>query len=192
MNELRHPFRWIPKQHQKRVFLIAFVATLLLSTVLTVMGQGLQNDSVPQGIVSYEFAGDLATATQMIESWGKSGRILAGFHLGLDYLFLVLYPLSISLACALLATYLAPGFRIVVHIGIVLSWAQILAGLLDAIENAALYSLLLGNQNESLPQIAWWAAAIKFAIVIAGLLFVLTASAIALRLKAQKQTQSTR
>lgn len=147
------------------------------------MGQGLQNDTVPQGIVSYEFAGDLATATAMIERWGESGRILASFHLGFDYLFLVLYSFTISLACAMLATHLAPNYRLWVKFGVCIAWAQPLAALLDAIENAALYNLLMGSQNEQLPQIAWYSAALKFAIVIAGLLYALLASFPALKKK---------
>ena len=183
MNEPAHPFRWIPQQRRKYLFIASVVATLLVSGVLTVMGQKLQNETVPHGIVSYEFAGDLVTATAMIESWGESGRILAGFHLGLDYLFLVLYSLAISLGCAMLATFLASTYNVWTQSGVWIAWAQPMAALLDSIENAALYALLVGSQNGQLPQIAWWCAAVKFAIVILGLLYVIIASIPTIKLK---------
>lgn len=64
-------------------------------------------------------------------------------------------------------------------IGVVLAWAQLLAGVLDAVENWVLYRILMGATCTYLPRIAWWCAAVKFAIVVAGLVFLLRAVVLA-------------
>lgn len=180
MTDPLHPFRWLPSPARKTFFIITLIGTLLVMFALTTLGRGLETDSAPNGIVSFEFAGDLATAQQIMVEWGESGRLLAGFHLGLDYLFLVLYPSAIALACVLLITSLSPGRRLLVILGVALAWGQLIAGLLDAIENWALYTLLTGANNPLLPPVAWWCAAVKFALVGVGLAYVLLLAMMAL------------
>jgi hypothetical protein len=147
---------------------------------LGILGRGLEVSSAPFGILSFEFAGDLATAVQILDCWGESGRVIAGFLLGLDYLFLVLYASFIALGCALAISDLSPGRGVLITLGVWLAWGQLLAAFLDAVENSALFSLLLGIHHDQLASLAWWCAAAKFALVGAGLLFLLLASVLAI------------
>lgn len=164
--------------------------TVTVMCVLTYLDQHLKSSAAPYGIVSFEFAGNLATATLIVKDWGEPGRVLAGFHLGLDYLFLCLYPIFISLGCALAATHLRQTHKRLAYVGLVLSWAQIPAGLFDAIENWALLNLLRGSACTFLPRLAWWCAAVKFIIVISGLTFLVLISILLVIAYRQKSNQT--
>ena len=85
---------------------------------------------------------------------------------------------SAAIAMALLWPTEGLVIRWFVILAIVLAWGQWLAAALDAVENFALFTMLVMAPAEPWPQVAWWCAAIKFGLVIAGLLLVLAASVI--------------
>jgi len=174
--------------HRVSALAFASAGTVVVFAALTFLNEkGLRTESAPLGIVSFEFCGDLANCRRITDEWGQTaGRVLAGFHLGLDYLFLVLYPFSISLACAILADSKSAARHSTVasKLGNALSRIVPFAGVLDAVENGSLLALLLLPPDEEskqqkqqpqretfLPRIAWWCAAIKFGIVGAGLAY---------------------
>ena len=169
----RHPFEWISDSAQGRVFISLFIFTVGLLVLMNVIGGALINDVSPSGIISFEFAGDLTNAQQMIEAWGPSGRISAGLSLGLDYLFMVAYSGSIGLGCILVARNYSNRHGFPFMVGVVLAWAQYGAALLDAIENYALIRVLFGAQQELWPIVAKWCATPKFMFVAGGLGYIL-------------------
>lgn len=166
--KIRHPFEWLAESDQPRAFGLLFILTLAVMLALQMSGEPLKTAAAPAGILSYEFAGTVPVAQKMIESWGATGRIYAGLNLGFDYLFLVLYPLAIGLGCVIAAR---GGF--LSTLGILLVWGQLLAGVLDAIENYALIQLLLGAREAALPIIAQWCATPKFLLVGLGIAYIL-------------------
>ncbi|QQS45524.1 MAG: hypothetical protein IPM66_16485 [Acidobacteriota bacterium] len=168
----RDPFQWIDESRRKATFIVLTILTLSLSYALASTGRPLKTPAAPNGIISYEFAGNLANSAAMIDSWDEQARVAAGLNLGLDYLYLVAYPLTIGLGCLLVGRRFRTG-SLFSRAGIVLAWVQPVAGLLDAVENAALIQLLTGSRLDYLPAIAYWCAAPKFAIVIVGLAYVL-------------------
>ncbi len=171
----RHPFAWLPAYVQKPVFIVLAVAAVLLMAVLQVLGAPLKTDAAPAGIVSFEVAGDLTSTQTILRSWAGTGQVYAGLQLGLDFLFIVAYTGAIALGCALCAQALQDrGWRFA-PLGLLLAWALFIAGLLDCIENYALIQLLVGSQNALLPLVAQWCAIPKFAIVAAGLVYVVAA-----------------
>lgn len=171
---MKHPLLQVPRRRRLFLFLLFLALTLLVMMALNVTGRTLVNDSAPSGIVSYEFAGDQATAEEIINSWDETARVYAGFNLGLDYLYLFLY--STTIAMALL--WLTDGFetRWLANLAQILAWGLWLAALLDACENYALFTMLVNGPSATWPQVAWWCAAVKFSLVIAGLLLVLVAA----------------
>ena len=172
---LRHPFAWLPASVQKPAFIVLAVAAVLLMAALQVLGAPLKTDAAPAGIVSFEVAGDLTSAQAILGSWAGTGQVYAGLQLGLDFLFIVAYTGAIALGCALCAQALQDrGWRFA-PLGLTLSWALFVAGLLDCIENYALIQLLVGGQDALLPLVARWCAIPKFAIVAAGLVYVVAA-----------------
>ena len=176
--ELRHPFQSIPQGRRARVFLPLLALTLLVMAALTLIGEPLKTAEAPHGILSFEFAGDASQARRMIDSWDETTRIHAALSLGLDYLFLFAYPATIGLACVWAADLMRERKWPLVSTGILLAWGQAIAGALDAIENAALIKLLIDSIESPWPQIAYWCAAVKFALVIAGLLYLIFGAAV--------------
>jgi hypothetical protein len=170
---IRHPFAWLSATGQKRAFLGVFVITLAAMMSMNIIGHPLVNETAPQGIVSFEFAGTVDAAHRMMESWGPQGRISAGLSLGFDYLFLVVYALCIALGCVLISRVMQYRVKIFVPLGVILAWAQFLAAILDAIENYALIRVLLGSTVDLWPALARLCAGPKFLIVSAGLLYII-------------------
>jgi hypothetical protein len=169
---LPHPCSWIPERVRPRFFAVALLLTLAVLVALQRLGAPLRTAAAASGIVSFELAGTLSAAQEILRSWGVQGEKSAGINLGLDYLFLFAYAASIGLACILVADKFRGDSPIRV-VGVLLSWALIVAATLDGIENYALISLLLGSINAALPALARSAALVKFALVFLGLMAIL-------------------
>ena len=171
--KLRHPFEWLAKSSQKRAFVLLLILTLAVMAALNCFDTHLKTKAAPNGIVSYEFAGNLSTAQNMIKSWGDTGQIYAGLSIGLDYLFLIVYAFTIGLGCVLTGEKLSEKFASANIIGSILAWGLIIAAFLDAIENYALIKILVGSVEGFWLTIAWVCAAPKFALVGLGLLYII-------------------
>lgn len=182
----KHPFEWIKQESQKSVFVFLFIATLLVIVGMQFLGNPLITDAAPAGIVSYEFAGDLDTAQTIIDSWGQEKLAYAGLNLGLDYLFMAAYGLTIGLGCVLVAQGLQKKIKPLASLGILLAWGSVLAALLDALENYALIRVLLGSLNETWPVIAYWSAIVKFTLVGFVLIYIFVGALIALFTRGKK------
>ena len=173
-----HPLENIPRSSQKLWFVLLLIITLLVMIVLNIIGIPLKTEVAPQGIVSFELAGDLPTAQTIMNSWDQKARIHAGLSLGFDYLFMVLYSTTITLACVMVARHLRLQWQVFALIGLALAWGQWLAAILDGVENYALFLLLVGSDDSLWPAVAWWCATVKFFIVILGILYSLVGTSI--------------
>jgi len=167
-----HPFLWLTESGQSRAFVLASILALLTMASLQVLDAPLKTAAAPAGIISYEFARDLEGARRILDSWGPEARVYAGLSLGLDYLFMVSYACALGLGCVLVARRLGRWSRGLAALGVVLSWGQWLAALLDAMENYALIRLLLGSERALWPALASGCALTKFLLVGAGILFI--------------------
>ncbi|MCB8979425.1 MAG: hypothetical protein H6657_18605 [Ardenticatenaceae bacterium] len=177
---MKTPFDWIATEKQKSVFIFLVVLTIIVMACLQILGKPLSTDAAPGGIVSFEFAGDPATARAILDSWGVTGQVYAGLNLGLDFLFLFAYASSIGLGCLLVAQSLLPQGSLIHKMGLWLSWGLPVAAILDCVENYALIRLLLGSTSAVWPTVARWCAIPKFTLVVLGLLFVLIGGVAAL------------
>jgi hypothetical protein len=157
---------------QRRAFILITVITLALTGALGAIDGHLRTEAAPQGIVSFEFARTLQQAEVILGSWNPSAQIYAALSLGVDYLYLVSYVLSIALGCVLIAARLESRGSFAVRLGHLLAWSQFAAAGFDAIENYALIQLLIGSREALWPMIAFWCALPKFAAVALGLLYV--------------------
>ena len=95
----------------------------------------------------------------------------AGLSMGLDFLFLVAYSATLAIGCLLIGNKLGARWH---AIGTWMAGAQILAAILDIIENLSLIGLLAGSTNAVLPPLAYWCAGLKFGLVTLGLIYILT------------------
>jgi len=145
--------------------------TIVLTVVLQAVDTPLKTPAAPQGIVSYEFAGTTAAAQGILDSWDAGAKVHAGFSLGLDYLYMPAYALTIGLACAWAARVLGGRKHWLGSLGRVLAFGLGLAALLDAVENFALTTMLFSAAADPWPAVSRWCATGKFALIIAGLLY---------------------
>lgn len=171
----QHPFASVHARTLLRLFWAVFAATVMAMIILQIVGRPLQTQAAPMGIVSFEFARTPANAQAMVDSWDTVTRIHAGFSLGFDYLFMPLYSTAIGLACIWGGRMLhRRGWRLAV-LGGSLAWGLWLAALFDAVENFALWQLLVAPAAPPWPALAWWMATIKFALIALGLFYYLFA-----------------
>jgi hypothetical protein len=182
---LTHPLLRLAPQTQKRALPPLIIATLALTAALQIVGRPLQTAAAPLGIVSFELAGTLAEAQAMIASWDSGAQLRASFSLGLDYLYMPLYAVTIALACLRAAATSLRSLQAAAALGILLAWGLGLAALLDAVENAALWQMLQGSTAAAWPVVARWCAIVKFAWVIAGLLYASAGAVVYLFRKVQ-------
>lgn len=174
------PFAWLSPSAQRIAFIVLTVLALALTVTFNVLGAPLRTSAAPNGIISFELAGDLPTAQAMVESWAPTGRVYAGLGLGLDYLYMPVYAGAIGLGCVLAAGALARRRPALARLGVLLAWGQLAAALFDALENYALIRVLLGWTQPYWPVVARWCALAKFGLVVAGLAYALLGGLVAL------------
>jgi hypothetical protein len=188
---LRHPFEWLTPSGQIRALIFFFILSLLAMVSLQVTGAHLITDVSPSGILSFEFAGELSAAQNMVNSWGQTGRVYAGLNLGLDYLFLLVYAFAIGLGCVLVARRLSPRTTFFANLGLLIAWNQLAAAFLDGVENYALIRVLFGTEMAVWPVVARWCAIPKFLIVGAGLIYVIVGTILVVVMKIKQHEHPT-
>ena len=136
----------------------------------------LRTPAAPNGIVSFELAGTPEKAEQIIASWTSmkgfdilEWRVIisnSAFGLGLDYLFMPVYAFTLAFG-VLLAAGRHGGWP--KSLGVVAGYGAFAAAVFDAVENYALFQILLGKVYSPYPEVAFYCASIKFGLLIFGL-----------------------
>ncbi len=170
----KHPFEFITPSSRKSGFYLSLIFTLGVMVALNTIDTHLKSSAAPNGILSFEFSGTIANARAILGSWGEKGQVYAGLSLGIDYLFLVLYPFTIGLACVLTGEKLSNRLPFLQSTGPLLAWGLIIAGVMDSVENYALIKILSGAPGEFSVLTAMYCASIKFTLVGLGLLYIIS------------------
>ena len=97
--------------------------------------------------------------------------LFAAFGLGIDYLFMPVYAIALAFG-TLLALNKHSGW--LGSLGAVAGYGAFAAAVFDAVENYALFHILLNQIYSPYPEIAYYCASIKFTLLIFGLLYALT------------------
>ena len=184
--KLTHPFTWLSESTQKIAFIVMFPATLIISYVMSILGNPLKTTVAPSGIVDYELAGSLKRSSDILASWGQTEHIYAGLGLGFDFVYILFYSIAIALGCVIVARSLSARIPILANIGIVIAWLPFVAGVLDCAENYSLIQLLFGAQEEFFAVVARWCAIPKFTLIGVGLVYVVIGTILALIVKSRK------
>ena len=171
---LKPLFTTIDEQVYPKILFVSGFTTIILLTTLSLINLPLQNLIAPNGMISFELAADYNESQEMINSWNSKAKIYAAFSLGIDYLFLVAYGFFLSLLCVFLA-HKVSARKIFYEAGILVSYGVLGAAMLDAIENFALFKLLLGSSNEFYSLLASSSAIIKFMLVLLSFVYILSA-----------------
>ena len=167
---LSPPFAKMAPPKRKRFMWISIILALLMSAIMTTVAEPLTTTVAPAGIVSFEFAGTAVNAQAMINSWDTQAKIHAGLSMGLDFLYPIIYALAISLAVVVASGRFSGWMN---KLGVWLAWGVCAAAVFDYIENFGLIQLLLGSTHDFWAQLAYWCAAIKFLLIILGVLYAL-------------------
>ena len=167
---MRHPFDFTPAPTRKPLFFSFLFLTLILFAVFRALDTPLRTAAAPNGIVSYELAGNIKSAAEILASWDASAQLFAAFGLGLDYLFMPAYALALSFGILLAAGRHAGWFA---KLGAPLGWLALAAALFDAVENFALWQFMLGDFQALWPRLAAVCATIKFTFLLVGLGYAL-------------------
>ena len=185
---MKHPLENIPREYHKRLFFTFLFLTLSLFAVFRVLDQPLRTPAAPNGIVSFELAGSPLQAQAITEEWKRSSLLLsavagqadpnivnipyafAAFGLGIDYLFMPVYAFALAFGTLLAANRHGGWFK---ALGAVAGYGAFAAALFDAVENYALFQILLNRIYSPYPEIAYYCASLKFGLLIFGLLYAL-------------------
>jgi hypothetical protein len=186
---MQHPLEFIPAEYRKRIVFTLFTLTLSLFAVFRVLDQPLRTPAAPNGIVSFEFAGNAQTARAITDSWKQMSLLLssvagqpnpdivnvpfvfAAFGLGLDYLFMPIYSFALAFGTLFAMGRHAGWFR---SLGAAAGYGTFAAALFDAAENYALFQILVNKIYSPYPEIAYYCASLKFVLLIFGLLYILS------------------
>ena len=135
-------------------------------------------------MMSFELAGSVAKANQILIEWSQATslgprqlRDELRKAILYDSAFIPLYASALGLAC-LAVVAAAGGVGWLSRLGRTLAWLPLVAALLDVLENLALWRMTSERVVRPWPLIASLCAWPKFAIVVAGILFVLIGTAI--------------
>src|SRR5262249_32724559 len=162
---MQHPFTWLPGLYQWVLLAMLCAGTAVFAIMLTAQGKPLRTSAAPHGILAYEFAWNRDRAEQILGSW-NSLKDTAQQQVLLDFGFLILYPLLLSLACTMVAE---SALNDVAIVGCFIWWAMLAAGPLDAVENFAVVRMLDVGASGGLARLAGWWAGVKFLLVYSGL-----------------------
>ena len=125
-------------------------------------------------IIKFETARRLPVAESIIGEWTTTDAIKldrAVQAIYIDYLFIALYVLGLSLACLYLSNL--TGHEILRKAGRFLPFLLVAAGVCDIVENVAMWYSMNGHLTQWNVTVTYDMAVTKFSIVILTLLFLL-------------------
>lgn len=163
---MRHPLEFVPQEARKRLFFTLLILTLSLFAIFRILDMPLQTDYAPSGIVSFELAGTPQNAAHIVLTWSAEAMLNAAFGLGIDYLFMPVYAFALAFGTLLAAGRHAGWLK---SLGAVAGYGAFAAALFDAVENYALFQVLLGAFDSSYPMLAAVCATVKFGLLAFGL-----------------------
>lgn len=158
---MRHPVQAVPAAAAVAALLLSLAVLLLAAGRMNAAGDLRRHPAAPLGIVSFEMAGSVGRAGEILAAWGPEGKRAARTSLRWDYPFILGYAAGLTVLAGLAGAVLARS-PLVAGLAPVFAWAATAAGLLDALENVALQRVLAGAVTQPWPRLAQIAAALKF------------------------------
>ena len=160
---------------RSRMLWLSVGVTIALELLLGRLNAPLRTTPAPLGIVSFELAHAEGVAAAIMASWNAAARETARLNLVVDYAFLIAYPISLRLGCRIVATRARDRWPRLASVAAALGWGAVVAGVLDAVENAALLRQLAAGPGSAMAAVAFWCASVKFALVAIAIPFALPA-----------------
>ena len=125
-------------------------------------------------IFDLEFMRTSADASMQVARLGPDGVVSAKVAVYVDFPLLVLYALTLSAACVVVAArFMARGsFRLAATANRV-AWLAPIAAACDAVENVAILRILAGHVDQPWPGMAFGFATVKFVMLAVVVIFLL-------------------
>jgi len=161
---MESPFHSLSRSSQIVAFGVSAAASLALMIWLGVQGQPLRTPAAPNAVIDLELAWSKARADKIVTSWGDAPRPVAVAAIAWDYLFLIAYPVCLSLSCVFISRHVG---SLLAMLGVVFAWLVLCAGVLDAFENSFMLAMLWRGTAAWLTRAATICAGVKFAFVFA-------------------------
>jgi hypothetical protein len=139
---------------------------VVLELVLGRLNRPLVTAAAPLGIVTFELAHSVERSAAILASWNAEARASARMSLIVDYLFMIAYPATLAIGCVTVAARISARWPGAARVARTVAAGALVAGALDAVENAALLVQLSGGAAELPALIAWGCATVKFALVV--------------------------
>jgi len=158
-----------------RILTWGFFATLSIILMLQLRGLDgeLRLTETPGGIVGYELAWSATRGNEIIDVWKRNGVAeTAKVSLGIDFVFLVAYPLMFFHSVRLLRRGTTTRFD---RAGAVIGKAVLACIPLDAAENLLLWRMLDAGATNGLMHLATLAAGTKFLLVLIAAIWCVAA-----------------
>ena len=171
---MNHPLTFIHKWNRKPVFVALLIWTLVLFAIFQVLNAPLITSAAPFGIVSHQFAWTPEKAQAILASWAGRPSLVAALGLGLDFLFIPSYALTVGLGALLAAgrhRNMAVWLR---KIGIYATYGVFIGAAFDILENILqAQQLLNGVVTTPLTLLTGVCASLKFGLLALGILYIL-------------------
>lgn len=157
---MKHPLESIPNEYRQRIFFTLLFLTLVLLAIFRVLDAPLRAPAAPNGIVSFELAGNVCEAIAITNERKQSSLLLSAvagqanpdivnipyafgaFGLRLDYLFMPVYAFALAFG-TLRAAGRHDGW--INSLGAVAGYGAFVAAVFEAVENYALFQILLSK-----------------------------------------------
>lgn len=143
-----------------------FLALFVLFLLVGARTKGrLKTEEAPWNAISLQLAGGAGRAGRIIDSWKRQNMIGEAYrHLKWDAFLIPVYATLLAFGCVLAARAFFGRTTDAYELALAVAWLPLLVGVLDYVENGAMYGMLDGFTGETLPRRAWWCAAVKFAV----------------------------
>jgi hypothetical protein len=173
-----HPFSFLPRSWRIPVLVVLFALTLLVAAKTN---QPLY--AFPMSAL--ELAPNKDAAEIIIDCWKgvdpelKAARLLQYW----DNYFILCYSTFLALGCFIITDWLYSSEARANLLGKLLAWLMWAVAILDYVENYAINQMLRGRIESPWPKTSSISASLKFALIGAGITFIVTSLVVRLLLR---------
>lgn len=158
---------------RRRALRISGIATAILFVVLAIVDEAIKASGGP-GIIAFELAGTTDRVAEILGHWGQEGRDAARVSLAIDFVYLVVYGVFLTLAVLELRDVgRARGWTAYARPGTAIALLPGLAAACDVVEDVGLWLMIEGEGTAHIPPFATGFAIVKFAALAVVAVYLL-------------------
>ena len=155
----------LPSNPRRERFVVGLFLLMLGTGALALPALGLMSMR-GVSIFDLEFMRTSADASEQVARLGPDGVVSAKVAVYVDFPLLVLYAMTLSAACVVVAARsMALGSFRLAAIANRVAWLAPIAAACDAVENAAILRVLSGHVDQPWPGMAFGFATVKLSLI---------------------------